>query len=148
MKVYKKKIGIEKYDAVLILSHKRFTAFDSELAQEAKSLDKPFFFIRTHVETEIRTTKRNQEKGKIEFNEADMLKEMREYCHEELKEILASESDIFLIDNYFPTEWDFERLVAGIADVLPERRKECFILSLSNVTRNCLKRKARVLKGK
>ena len=69
-------------------------------------------------------------------------------CFKQLQGLLTNGTDIFLIDNYFTEKWEFNRLIAAITDVLPERRRECFILSFSNVTRNCLKRTASMLKGK
>ena len=151
IKEYGKKIDIKKYDAFLFICQKRFTDNDLALVKEARSLKKPFFFIRTHVEQDVRNAERSTKK-----NEHETLKELRENCHKHLKEffnknpseVLFTEDDIYLIDSYVRDKWDFGRLIDGIADVLPERRRDCFVLSLSNLTRNCLKRKATVLKGK
>ena len=43
-----------KYDAFLIFARGRFTAHDLELAKEANSMKKPFFFLRAHMDTELR----------------------------------------------------------------------------------------------
>ena len=145
---YCRKIDLEKYDACLFLCMARFTENDLALVKEAKFINKPFFFIRAHVKTELKNTKRSMKGGDKKFNEKKTLTEIRNDCYENLQELLASEMDIFLIDNYVKNKWDFERLIAGITDVLPERRRDCFIFSLSNVTRDCLKRKAKVLRGK
>ena len=117
--------------------------------QAATVFKKPFFFIRTKVSYDLQNTERdlNYVGRGDEFNEEETLKKMRDNCYVNLKELLASDKDIFLIDNNEPHKWDFERLINAIPDVLPERRRECFILSLTNLTRDLLKRKAAVLKG-
>jgi hypothetical protein len=65
-----------------------------------------------------------------------------------VKNLISSEKEIFLISNYHKDKWDFDRLIEAITEALPIRQRECLTLSLSNVTRECLKRKARFLKGK
>ncbi|XP_028404176.1 interferon-inducible GTPase 5-like [Dendronephthya gigantea] len=138
-----KEIDVEKYDAFLIFSKGRFTNHDSLLAEKAKSLDKPFFFIRAHIGSDVENAKSDEEDGK--FDEEEVLQNIRDDCYDNLKKILKSAGDIYLIDNK-KKQWDFERLIAAISDVMPPRVKEAFILSLSNLTQGCIRRKATQLK--
>ena len=82
------------------------------------------------------------------INEADILEEIREDCLRNVKDLISSEKEIFLISNYDTDEWEFDRLIEGISEVLPVLQRERFTLSLTNVTPKCLKRKAKFLKGK
>ena len=145
IKVYRKAIDLQKYDAYLFFARGPFSDHDLELAKEANSMKKPFFFIRAHVDTELRNATKS--KGP-KYEENDTLEEMKNDCLKKLQGLFTSESDVFLIDNYSPEKWEFDRLLAAIDDELPERKRVCFTLSLSNVTRNCLKRKAKMLRGK
>ena len=163
-----KDIDIEKYDAFLIFSKDRFRNIDLLLAKKAKSMDKPFFFIHAHVSVDISNAKRDEgfdeeesddkksddkksddkKFDEKEFDEKETLQTIRGDLYTNLKEILKSKDDIYLIDNYKKKKWDFDRLIKAISDVMSPRVKEAFILSLTNVTRGCLKRKATQLKGK
>ena len=146
IKEYCKKVdGLEKYDAFLIFCKTRFTRHNKELAEKvSKELNKPFFFVRTHVHIDLNNAK--DDKG-AKFDEASVLKGMEKDCLKNLEEFIKDERDIFLIDNKVTEKYDFDRLVEAISLVLPERKRECFILSLTNLTRDCIKRKAKLLKG-
>jgi GTPase Era involved in 16S rRNA processing len=153
---YCKKIDLQFYDAFLIVGHKRFTAFDLQLVAKAKSIKKPFFFIRSHIDSDLDNERKSREGGGQEFNEEQKLavvEQIRDNCFTNLQSLSTKKNDmkrndIFLIDSYSREEWDFNRLVAGITEALPERIRVCFTLSLTILTRECLKRKAKLLRGK
>lgn len=44
-------------------------------------------------------------------------------------------------------KYDFDRSIQSISLVLPKRKRECLTLSLTDVTRKCIKRKAKLLNG-
>jgi hypothetical protein len=129
-------VELEKYDAFLILTMKRFTENDRLLVEKVKSLSKSFFFIRTHIDADYLSQKR-----KKAFDEQAMLRTIREDCLEKLKGTETGHDAVFLISNLYPAKWDFARLTQAILDVLPYRPKECLTLSL-------LKRKRELLRGK
>ncbi|XP_046843657.1 uncharacterized protein LOC124437775 [Xenia sp. Carnegie-2017] len=145
LETYCKKIGgLGMYDAFLIFCQKRFTHHAKELAKKAsKELKKTFFFIRTNVHTELNNAK--DDEGS-EFDEASALEIIKEDCLKNLKDLIWHKTDIFLIDNKVMEKYDFGRLIESISEALPHRKMECFILSLTNVTRNIIKRKAKLLK--
>ncbi|XP_046843682.1 T-cell-specific guanine nucleotide triphosphate-binding protein 2-like [Xenia sp. Carnegie-2017] len=137
--------GLQKYDAFIIFSKTRFTQHDKELAEKlSKELKKPFFFVRTNVDKDLENAK--EDEGP-QFNEESVLKKMRKDCLDNLKDFINDVKNIYMIDNKVPEKYDFDRLVKSISLVLPELKTECFILSLSNVTRKCTKSKAKFLKG-
>lgn len=140
---YCEKFGLEDYDTFLIFTTTRFTQNDLDMAKKVKSIGKSFFLIRTKIDVDC-----NAESRKGTFNEEEMLRHIRENCFEGVKDLISSEKEIFLISNHDIEKWDFDRLVNAISDALPILQRESLTLSLSNITRECLKRKAKFLKGK
>ncbi|CAB4036395.1 interferon-inducible GTPase 5-like [Paramuricea clavata] len=94
----------------------------------------------------IFTANRFRQNGKA-IKEADILEKIRENCIQDVKDLISSEKEIFLISNYHKDKWDFDRLIAGISNALPVLQRKCLTLSLSNLTRECLKRKAKFFKA-
>ena len=142
LKTYCKTVDFQAYDTFLIFTSTRFTKVNLDLAEEVKKMGKSFFLVRTKIDNDFKS-----KKGKS-VNEAEILEKIRKYCFENVKNLISSEKEIFLISNYNKEKWDFDRLISAISDALPIRQRECLTLSLSNVTRECLKRKAKIFKGK
>ena len=143
---YWKKVGMERYDTFLIFSQCRFTENDLELARKIRSKDKRFFFIRTRIDIDI-----ENEKRKKLFNKGTVLQKIRRNCFWNLKGLLESSNDIFLINNHDSTKWDFVRLTQAILDVLPARQRESLTLTLNIVTSmssDILQRKVEILRGR
>ena len=150
METYRKKTQFDKYDTFLIFSCTRFTKNDVMLAQEIRKQGKSFFFIRTKIDVDYLAEKR-----KKSFNEADMLREIRINCFENLAEegynLISGEDNIFLISNHYPRKWDFDRLTRAILDALPRYQRESLTLSLNALTslsREILKRKVEIFRGR
>ena len=140
---YCEKVNFEDYDTFLIFTAMRFTQHDLELARKVKSIGKSFFLIRTKIDEVCR-----QKNGERPINEVEILETIRQDCTNNVKNLISSEKEIFLISNYDTDEWEFDRLIEAISDALPVLQRECLTLSLSNVTRESLKRKAKFLRGK
>ncbi|XP_046843681.1 interferon-inducible GTPase 1-like [Xenia sp. Carnegie-2017] len=145
-KEYCKKVGgLEKYDAFLIFCKTRFTHYDKVLAEKAsKDLDKPFFFVRTNVDTELKNAE--DDEGP-KFNEASVMKRMRENCLKNLEGLIHDEKDIFLIDNRITEKYDFQHLKESIAEALPEEKQESFVASLDKSTHAIIRIKANFLRA-
>ncbi|CAB4016205.1 interferon-inducible GTPase 5-like [Paramuricea clavata] len=137
LRTYCEKVSFEDYDTFLIFTKGRFTKNDLDLAKKVKSIGKSFFLVRAHIDEDC---------NRRSTNESEILKEIRENCVKNVKALISSEDEIFLISNYHKDKWDFDRLIAAISDALPVRQRESLTLSLSNVTRECLKRKAKILR--
>ncbi|XP_046843671.1 interferon-inducible GTPase 1-like [Xenia sp. Carnegie-2017] len=140
LKEYTKKVGgLKKYDAFLIFYKIRFTHYDIKLAEKvSKDLDKPFFFVRTNVDTELENAK-DDEGSK--FDEASVLKRMRTNCLENLICLIHDERDIFLIDNKATEKYDFDRLVQAVREAMSGKKRESFDVSLSKLTHATIKMK-------
>lgn len=143
LQTYCEKVGLEKFDAFLIFTASRFTNFDLDLAKKVKSLGKSFFLIRTKIDVDLMP-----KKGKATINEDAVLRKIRSDCMANTTDLISNAEDIFLIGNYDKDKWDFDRLVEAIVNALPILQRQSLVLSLSNVTRGCLRRKAMFLKGK
>ncbi|CAB3997595.1 interferon-inducible GTPase 5-like, partial [Paramuricea clavata] len=146
LETYCEKVKLEKYDTFLILTMKRFTENDRLLAEKVKSLNKSFFFIRTHIDADYLGQKRNRS-----FDEQAMLQTIKEDCLQNLEGSAAGDNAVFLMSNLYPAKWDFARLTQAILDVLPDRQRECLTLSLgvlTSLSTDMLKRKAAVLRGR
>ena len=141
---YFKKVGLKDYDTFLILTTCRFTENDLKLAKIVKEMGKPFFLIRTKIDQDFEYSGRRR---RAPINEQEALEKIRSYCYAGVKDLIHNEFDIFLISNYQREKWDFDRLIEAIENVLPDRQRECLILSLTNVTRECIKRKANHFRG-
>ena len=145
LETYCTKVPLKEYDAFLIFSSKRFTENDKQLSKKIRSMNKHFFFIRTHIDNDIKGEKR-----KKSFREEATLEEIRSDCLQNLHGLVRKE-EIFLISNYHPALWDFGRLCGAILDALPMHQRESLTLSLSALTSlstDILKRKVEILQGR
>ena len=131
LRTYCEKVDLEKYDTFLIFTADRFTQNDLALAKKVKSLGKSFFLIHTKIDNVLRPWR-----PRAPIDEEATLQKIRKYCMDNVKGLISSEKEIFLISNYDKEKWDFDRLVKA----LPGLEREVF-------TRGCLKRKAMFLKG-
>ena len=136
-------IRLEEYDAFFILTIDSFTPHDLEMAKNVKSIGKSFFLVRTNIDDVCLLYEKRRP-----INEADILHNIKDDCTRNMKDVLCNDKEIFLISSDHKDKWDFDRLIEAINEALPFHLRECLTLSLSNVTRNCLKRKAEFLKGK
>jgi predicted GTPase len=142
LKTYCRKVELESYDTFLIFTATRFTVNDLELAKKVKSLGKSFFLIRSKIDVELMP-----KRGKAILDEEATLEEMRNDCIMNVRGMISSEDQVFLIGSYDKGKWDFDRLVKAIGKALPILQRESLILSLSNLTHGCLRRKTNYLKG-
>ena len=143
---YCKKVGgLEKYDAFLIFCKRRFTQYDKELAEKVSSeINKPFFFVRTYVDYDLRNAK--EDEGS-QYNEDFVLEEMKKSCMENLGDLIKDKKNIFLIDNKAPGKFDFQRFKESITEALPHEKREPFVDSLVKVTPVIIRIKANLLRG-
>ena len=107
METYREKVKLEQYHAFLIFSSHRFNENDKQLAQEIKTMNKRFFFIRAKIDENVRAEKQKKKKP---FNEDAVLDKIRSSCSANLAGLVRNEEHIFLISNHNPTKWDFARL--------------------------------------
>ena len=139
---YFEKVGFKDYDTFLILTSGGFSENNLKLAKIVKQMGKSFFLVRTMIDINVEA-----KRGKAPVNEEEKLEKIRSNCFDNVKDLITRRDDIFLISNYEREKWDFDRLIEAIEKALPDRQRECLTLSLTNVTRKCIKRKAKHFKG-
>ena len=108
-------------------------------------MKKSFLFVRTHIDKAIQSDSR-----KTAFKEETTLKKIKENCLKNLQTLDVGDKDVFLISNYEPAKWDFDRLTQAILFNLPQRQKESLTLSLdllTSLSKNLLKSKVDILRG-
>ena len=143
LETYCKKIDLEKYDTLLILTASRFTETELQLAKKLTSMKKSFLFVRTKIDNDIKNEMFDMQKS-----EELTLSEIREECRENLRNLTASNKNVFLISNHHKDKWDFPCLRQAILDVLPPPKKESLTFSLTSDTKDAIKRKVEVLRDR
>ena len=128
------KIRLEEYDVFVILTSTRFTENDLKLARKVEEMGRPYLFVRTKVDLDLR--ERSGEKTAKQEKIAELRKRVM------LEVNIPSKQKIFLIDNYHKEEWDFSLLIDAIINAMYYSKKDCLVLSLSNITRKVIRRKA------
>ena len=111
---YCKNVGLEDYDTFLLFTSRRFTRNDLDLAKRVKSIGKLFFLIHTKIDIVCQAAARTRQ-----LNEEEVLQKIKKDLIGNLRGLISSEKDIFLIGNYDKDRWDFPRLVAAINGVFP-----------------------------
>ena len=146
---YCKKIGgLEKYDAFLIFCKTRFTNYDRELAKKVSTeLNKPFFFIRTNVDTDLENAKEDEGPKSNDTCVVDIMKIMKDDCWDNLESLIDDEQDIYMIDNKATSEYDFQRLRESISIALPDKKMQKFSDSLQIKSHAVIKIKTNLLRG-
>ena len=98
--------------------------FDKELAEKVMNdLKKPFFFIRTNVDYDLKNAKKKKEP----FDEASVLTTMRNNCFKNLEGLIEDERDIHMIDNKVTDKYDFQRLNESIVEALPVEKRRVLL---------------------
>ena len=107
------------YDIFLMFTASRFHEDDLCLAKKFEKMGKSVIFVRSKIDYDIQSERR-----KKRFDEAKMLEKVKEYIAPNLQSFNFSTEKIFLISNYDPDKWDFDRLKKAILDELPPRQRE------------------------
>jgi hypothetical protein len=120
-----KKIDMDFYDVILILTSTRLTNNYLLVAKKLESIGKLFFFVRTKVDMDIKSERRKWRKK--HFDEVKVLEQIKS-TYEKL--VTDHENRVFLISNFHPDKWDFNRLATAIYATLPDDRREVLIPSI------------------
>ncbi|CAB4027714.1 interferon-inducible GTPase 5-like [Paramuricea clavata] len=139
------KVAIEKYDRFLIICSTRFTENDLQLARKAQSLGKSFVFIRTMIDNDTRSEKRKLGK---KFNEEKTLKKIRNDCVENLRNLNNGEGKIFLVSNYDPNKWDFDRLKKEILNPSPSKQNKSLTIPLPTRSKDILRESIKIFRDR
>ena len=109
---YLQHVQWNEFEAILLLSAKRFTENDAWLAREIKKKnpEHQLFFVRTHVNVDIQNFKASR-KTTTKQDEDFQLKRIRDDSSEQLRKIGIKDHAVFLIDSHDCFALDYKDLV-------------------------------------
>lgn len=145
MEDYLEKVKFDRYDFFLILSQKRFTSTDLWLAVEIQKRNKRFYFIRTCIDNDINSNRRQRPKT----HDPELVKTV---VWDDIKmnlqeaNVVIRDPKIFLVDNLDTKTHDFQNIDRQLLSDCDDLKKEAMVLSLSNMTSKVLEKKKQVLK--
>ncbi|XP_045167836.2 interferon-inducible GTPase 1-like [Mercenaria mercenaria] len=137
---YLKDVDFETYDLFIIITASRFMKEDLWLAQQAAECHRPFYFVRTKIESDVQNDKQAHPKT---HNEAALLKEVRKDMESNLQRFDVK--DIYLIDNFKKQSYDFGLLTTKLIQDAIEMKQEALVFSLACLSREVIKKKKKRL---
>ena len=147
----------------------RLTHNEVTLAKKFESIKKPYFIVRAkfdvdllsaknkrlkEIKKEMKEEKKDQKQideikiDNIKIDEKKFMNKIKMDYAKDMGKICDRNQDVFLIDNNEPDDWDFNLLVEAIKDELSPPKKESLTLSLPPRSKDDLKNRAEILKGK
>ena len=111
---YFKTFYLERFNAFLLFIKANPTKTDHDLAKELVSRNKPFLLIRTKIDNDLAHCRSNEKKRRI-------LEKVKQSSLKFLADlgVVDAEEKLFLINNFDPKKWDFDRLrTANFHDLL------------------------------
>jgi len=146
-KKYVKDVGLKKFDFILLLSTKRFTANDAWLASEILKVQPAhnLYFVRTQVDLDVQRYTMSKRAASTESAIKSHLNTIRENSSELLKEKGIKNHKIFLINSYDSSSYDYSHLVCKLIEKVDVLKKEAMILSLNGITNDVINQKLKVL---
>ncbi|XP_067903989.1 interferon-inducible GTPase 5-like isoform X2 [Heterodontus francisci] len=139
---YLREMNLKRYDFFIITSGCRFTENDVKLAKEMKRLKKNFYFVRSKIDNDLDSMR----KEGIKFNEEEELRKIRNDCVSKLEKAGIPSPTVFLISSFDLNLYDFNLLKKALEDDLPNIKKSIFILALPNLNLEIVEKKKKELK--
>ncbi|XP_072913680.1 interferon-inducible GTPase 5-like [Hemitrygon akajei] len=138
---YLRKMKFKRYDFFIIISTCRFKENDVKLAKEIKRLGKQFYFVRSKVDADLNSTR----KQKKVINEEEELEKIRRDTFVKLEKDGFLHPAVFLISSLDPDHFDFIRLNEGLEGDLNNVKKRIFVLNLPNLNVEIVQKKYKIL---
>ncbi|XP_067903978.1 interferon-inducible GTPase 5-like isoform X2 [Heterodontus francisci] len=139
---YLREMNFKRYDFFIIISHYRFTENDVKLAKEIKQLGKNFYFVRSKIDNDLDSMR----KEGIKFNEEEELRKIRNDCVSKLQKAGIPSPTVFLISSFYLEQYNFNLLKKALEDNLPTIKKSLFLLALPNLNLEIVENKKKELK--
>ncbi|XP_072913776.1 interferon-inducible GTPase 5-like [Hemitrygon akajei] len=139
---YLKKMKFERYDFFIIISACRFTDNDAKLAKEINQLRKNFYFVRTKIDADFDSMRKE---GENEINEDKELEAIQSACMKNLREAGIRTPTVFLISSFEQNRYDFNQLNKALEDDLPSIKKCIFVLAYPNRSVEIVQQKSKML---
>lgn len=141
---YLEDVNLERYDFFIIVASERFKENHALLARSIGSMGKKFYFVRTKVDSDLASSRR-QRPGS--FTEPGILDRIREDCARSLERSGAGCASVFLISSFEPHKYEFTRLRDTLERELEGHKRHVFLLALPNLSRAYVEKKQQALSG-
>ncbi|CAF2893589.1 unnamed protein product [Rotaria sp. Silwood2] len=141
---YLELIGFERFDAMIIICSERFTENDSWLAEQMIQMRKPFFFLRSKIDQDI---KNDEEDSPPPFDERTVLQKIRADCLEQLPQC-SHQRKVYLVSGRQKNlhRWDMDDFMRDLCQAYPELKRESFVFSMSAHCRAAVRLKVEYLR--
>ena len=122
---YLKIIDYEKYDICIIVTNGVYSEDETFLAEQLKNHNKTFFYVRTFIAQDIE----NDKQDNVNSDPQLLINSVRQAIIEDIP--LGSSSELYIIDNRHPLEYDFPELTKKILTSLKSKKREALLYSLN-----------------
>lgn len=117
-KSYVKTMNFDLYDMFMVVISERVRENNMLLIDEIEQRKKPFYFIRTKIDNDVRSNKRK-------FSKICALDQMRQDCEKYLKE-KKLDPHVFLVSSHETENYEMRKLMATFKDDISQLRAEVF----------------------
>ena len=142
---YVEKVGLTKYDAMIICSSVRFTTLDFWLAHKAQCAHIPLYFIRTKIDTDILNAAEDHDRG-----ETEVLAHIRTDTEAKLRQNGVLGKRLFLISTKmkYQLKWDFPLLIKELIYDAPQKNphmKQAIMMAMVTCSEHIIEMKRQEL---
>ena len=141
---YLSKIEVDRYNFFLLITADRITENDTWLGKEFRERNKKYFFVRTKIANDISDNKKSHPKT---HNEEAMIENIHRSTEDHLRENGFADVPVFLIDNYEPNKFQFEKLKQQLVADFPDLKRSALIFSLHSTSKQMIKHKVDELRS-
>ncbi|XP_050786288.1 uncharacterized protein LOC127038011 [Gopherus flavomarginatus] len=139
---YFQQVSFARYDFFIIVTSKRFSSCNADLAQEIQKMGKKFYFVRSKVDEDLRNESR-----KRNYDQETILQKIRDDCVEKLRSEGVNSPQVFLISRWEFDQYDSPQLQETLANELDSHKRHIFLLALPNISRPILDKKKEALRN-
>ncbi|CAL8277019.1 unnamed protein product [Lota lota] len=140
---YLKLVEFQRFDFFILVSADRFKENDAKLAQEIKKMGKKFYFVRSKIDNNLRYEQRIQK----EYGQQKTLQKIRENCIQGLEEQGVASPQVFLVNSFDLSLYDFPALQETMERELPSHKRDVLILAHPNISISVINKKKEVFRS-
>jgi len=142
---YLSQIDVDSYDFFLLVAAHRFTENDTWLGNELRKRNKKYFFVRTKIANDISDNKKAHPQT---HNEEVVIEKIRKDVTERLRKNECPDVPVFLIDNFEPSKFEFEKLKRQLIEYFSGQKRTALILSLHSTSEETIRLKVAELRSR
>ncbi len=124
---YLEMINYEQFDVCIIVTNGAYGEDEMFLAEQLNNDKKNFFYVRTFIAQDIENDEKDKQDEK--YNPQLLINSVKNAIKEDIPE--GSSSELYIIDNRHPLEYDFPELKQNIRNSLPSKKRDALLFSLN-----------------